>query len=110
MTSDDATPPIDPPAASGAPATNGAARSNGRGRVDIGRVMREEPDRIAAAFERATKSARTESRITGIPLVFWRDGRCVWEDADGNEVPEPDWARRFRETGEKPPVLYRRAG
>ena len=55
--------------------------------MDIGRVMREEPERIAAAFERATESVRQESRITGIPLVFWRDGRCVWEDADGTEVP-----------------------
>ena len=48
--------------------------------------------------------------MTGIPLVFWRDGQCVWETADGEEVPEPDWARRFRETGEKPPVLHRRVG
>ena len=102
--------PADSSAANDAARTNGAARSNGRGRVDIGRVMREEPERIAAAFERATENARAESRMTGIPLVFWRDGRCVWETADGEEVPEPDWAKRFRETGEKPPVLHRRVG
>ena len=87
-------------------------RENGRptnGRVDIGAIF-DDHEAIAAAFERATESVRQESRITGIPLVFWRDGRCVWEDADGTEVPEPDWARRFRETGEKPPVLHRRVG
>ncbi|NNJ27562.1 hypothetical protein LzC2_36670 [Planctomycetes bacterium LzC2] len=72
--------------------------------------MRDRPEAIAAAGAAATESARQESRMTGIPLVFWKDGRCVWEDADGNEVPEPDWAKRFRETGEKPPVLHRRAG
>ena len=86
-----------------------AARRNGRGRIDIGEVMRDRPELITAALERATQDARQESRMTGIPLVFWRDGRCVWEDADGVEVPEPDWAKRFRETGEKPPVLFRRA-
>jgi len=82
-----------------------------RGRVPRpGAVMRDRSEAIAAAGAAATEHARRESRMTGIPLVFWKDGRCVWEDADGNEVPEPDWAKRFRETGEKPPVLHRRAG
>ncbi|QDT15275.1 hypothetical protein CA12_13580 [Alienimonas californiensis] len=71
--------------------------------------MRDQ-SKVAAAGLAATEHARRESRMTGIPLVFWKDGRCVWEDADGNEVPEPDWAKRFRETGEKPPVLHRRVG
>ena len=57
-----------------------------------------------------TEDARRESRFTGIPLVFWKDGRVVWEDADGNEAPEPAWAKRFAETGEPPPALHRGVG
>ena len=82
---------------------NGRRITNGRG------ATLHDRNALAAAFNAATEDARQESRITGIPLVVWRDGRCVWETADGVEVPEPDWAKRFRETGEKPPVLYRRA-
>ena len=99
--------PDDTPRQNGA-ATNGRA-TTGNGRIDIGAAF-DDHEAIAAAFAKATEHVRQESRITGIPLVFWRDGRCVWETADGEEVPEPDWARRFRETGEKPPVLHRRVG
>ena len=114
MNSNDGTPDGPP-----APAANGVAHagSNGvpkdlprfsDGRVDIGRVMLERPDVITDALARATEDARRESRFTGVPLVFWRDGKVSWEDADGNPVPEPDWARRFRETGEPPPRLVPR--
>ena len=86
------------------PKTDGAANGTANGSA-------REPSReaILAAFAASAEFAREEARLRGEAVVGWRDGRCVWETADGVEVPEPDWARRFRETGENPPVLYRRA-
>ena len=109
MTFDGSTTPTDPAPAGGA--ANGTPNVNGMhdGRSHAGTAGGQR-DRIAAAAAKIDEDVRRESRITGIPLVFWKDGRCVWEDADGNPVPEPDWARRFRETGEPPPVLFPRVG
>ena len=90
-----------------APSANGEAALNGHAN---GRVREPDRETILAALRASADHARGEARLHGEAVVGWRDGRCVWETADGEEVTEPDWAKRFRETGEKPPVLHRRVG
>ena len=95
------------PSEHGEAATNEKAAANGHAN---GRVREPDREAILAALRASADHARHEARLHGEAVVGWRDGRCVWETADGEEVPEPDWAKRFRETGEKPPVLHRRVG
>ena len=91
-----------------APSANGEAAQSGE--TTNGRVCEPDRETILAAFRASADHARGEARLRGEAVVGWKNGRVVWEDADGNEVPEPEWAKRFAETGEPPPVLHRGVG
>ena len=63
----------------------------GNGRP-IERNGRFETAALTAAFDEAVARAVETHRRADVPLAVARDGRPCWVDADGNEVPAPDWA------------------
>ena len=46
---------------------------------------------LTAAFDEAVARAVETHRRADAPLAVARDGRVCWVDADGNEVPAPEW-------------------
>lgn len=42
-------------------------------------------EKVYAALIRAGQRARAIARITGVPLVFWKDGKVVYEHVPKDE-------------------------